>query len=70
MANLASSLSNFSRMEYVDKVTRDWMSRRDELGAPVESRDDPHLMSTMSAHDPHHRNYTALQQQSRKDRGG
>ena len=48
--DLASSLSNFSRMEYVDKVTRDWMSRRDELGAPVESRDDPHLMSTMSAH--------------------
>jgi len=48
--DLASSLSNFSRGEYVDKVTRDWMSRRDDLGAPVESRDDPHLMSTMSAH--------------------
>ena len=48
--DLASSLSNFSRMEYVDKVTRDWMSLRDELGAPVDSRDDPHLMSTMSAH--------------------
>jgi len=48
--DLASSLSNFSRREYVDKVTQDWMSRRDDLGAPVKSRDDPHLMSTMSAH--------------------
>ena len=48
--DLASSLSNFSRGEYVDRVTQDWISRRDDLGAPVESRDDPHLMSTMSAH--------------------
>ena len=48
--DLASGLSKFSRGEYVDKVTQDWMMRRDELGAPVESRDDPYLMSTLSAH--------------------
>ncbi|MEC9137736.1 MAG: hypothetical protein VYE10_04160, partial [Candidatus Thermoplasmatota archaeon] len=28
----------------------DWISRRDEIGAPSESEKDPYLVSTMSAH--------------------
>ncbi len=48
--DFASSLSSFSRGEYVDSVTRDWIARRDELGASTESGQDPYLLSTMSAH--------------------
>jgi len=48
--DFASSLSAYSRGEYIDSVTRDWISRRDEIGAPSESEKDPYLVSTMSAH--------------------
>ena len=48
--DFATEVSRFSRAEYIDSVTQDWIARRDALGAPSESSQDPYLMSTMSAH--------------------